>query len=129
MPTKESKTAKELEAEISSLLGGFEVTVYNDAMSGWTATVFGPSDDVAAKYQQIVQVVSELHARCDLKEEAEALVAGPDLAPSETTALSAEPRGVAAGEKVENLEILASLGRATTSPRRSPLPSQTFSLP
>ena len=46
MQTKESKTAKELETEISSHLGGLEVTVYNDFISGWTATVCAPLADV-----------------------------------------------------------------------------------
>jgi len=97
MQTKEIKTAKELENEISSLLGGLEVTVFNDAMSGWTATVFGPPDAVAAKYQQITQIVSELHAKYDLEGQPETLVVGADLAPSQTTAPFAEP-GAACGE-------------------------------
>ena len=46
MQPKESKTAKEVETEISSHLGGLEVTVYNDSISGWTATVFAPPADV-----------------------------------------------------------------------------------
>ena len=65
MQTKESKTAKELETEISSHLGGLEVTVYNDFISGWTATVCAPLADVT----KIVQIVYELHAKYGLKEE------------------------------------------------------------
>ena len=34
MQPKETKTAKELEAEISSQVGGLEVTVFSDPMSG-----------------------------------------------------------------------------------------------
>ena len=98
MQTKETKTAKELETEISSLLGGLEVTVFNDAMSGWTGTVFGPPDDVATKFQQIGQIVSELHAKYDLKGQPETLVVGADLAPSQTTAPFAEPGDAACGE-------------------------------
>jgi len=44
------------------------VTVYNDPISGWTATVFAPPADVT----KIVQIVYELHAKYDLKEEPEA---------------------------------------------------------
>lgn len=88
MQTKETKTAKELETEISNHLGGLEVTVYNEPMSGWTATVFAPPADVA-KHQQIVQIVSELRAKYDLKEQPETA----DLAPSETTMPFAEPGG------------------------------------
>jgi len=80
MQPKESKTAKELETEISSHLGGLEVTVYNDSISGWTATVFAPPADVT----KIVQIVYELHAKYDLKEEPETplRVVGADLAPA-----------------------------------------------
>jgi hypothetical protein len=98
MPTKESKTAKELETEISNHLGGFEVTVYNDPMSGWTATVFGPP---VTKYPEIIQIVSELHARYDLRQEPEPRVVGADVGPLETTAPFAEPGGTAGGEPVE----------------------------
>lgn len=78
MPTKEAKTAKELETEIFNHLGGFEVTVHNDPMSGWTATVFGPP---VAKYPEIIQIISELHARYDLKEDLEAHVVGAEVGP------------------------------------------------
>ena len=99
MQTKETKkTARELETEISSLLGGPEVTVSIDSMSGWTATVFGPPDEVATKFQQIGQIVSELHAKYDLREEPETLVVGPDLTPLDTTGPFAEPEYVAGGE-------------------------------
>lgn len=94
MPTKESKTAKELETAISSHLGGLDVTVYNDPMSGWTATVFGPP---VAKYPEIIQIVSELHAKYDLKEEAETPVVGAEVGP---TAAFAEP-STAGGGQVE----------------------------
>jgi hypothetical protein len=100
MQTKETKTAKELETKISSLLGGLEVTVVNDAMSGWTATVFGPPEDVATKFQQIGQIVFELHAKYDLKREPDTLVVGADLAPSQTTAPFPEPEDAACGEDV-----------------------------
>ena len=99
MQTKEAKTAKELETEISSFLGGLEVTVFNDAISGWTATVFGPPDGVATKFQYIGRIVSELHAKYDLKGEPETLVVGADLAPSQTTAPFAEPVDPACGEE------------------------------
>ena len=92
MQTEESKTAKELETEISSHLGGLEVTVYNEPMSGWTATVFAPAD--VAKHQQIAQIVSELRAIYDLKEEP----GTADLAHSETTTPFTEPGGTTRGQ-------------------------------
>lgn len=92
MQTKETKTAKELETEISNYLGGLEVTVYNEPMSGWTATVFAPGD--VAKHQQIAQIVSELRDVYDLKEEPETA----ELAHSETTMPCTEPGGTTRGQ-------------------------------
>lgn len=62
--------------------------VYDDGMSSWTAAVFVPPGDIANS-QQIVQIVSELRAIYDLKEDPETA----DLAHSETTAPCAEPEG------------------------------------
>jgi hypothetical protein len=78
MQTKESKTAKELQTEISNRLGGLEVSVYHDCMSSWTAAVFVPSGEEVDS-QQIVQIIYELRAIYDLKEEPETLAVVADL--------------------------------------------------
>lgn len=70
MLTKEARTAKELQTEISSCLGGLDVIVYDDCMSGWTAALFVPPGK-ASDTQQFVDVISELRAKYDLKEEPE----------------------------------------------------------
>lgn len=70
MPTKEPRTAKELETEISNYLGGLDVIVYDDGMYGWTVAVFAQLGAMPNP-QQFVQIVSELRAKYDLKEEPE----------------------------------------------------------
>lgn len=68
MLTKEAKTAKELQTEISRYLGGLDVIVYDDCMSGWTAALFVPLGE-ASDSQQFVEIISELRAKYDLIEE------------------------------------------------------------
>lgn len=70
MLTKEARTANELQTEISSYLGGLDVIVYDDCMSGWTAAVFVPLGE-ASNTPQFVQIISELRGKYDLKEEPE----------------------------------------------------------
>jgi hypothetical protein len=81
MQTKETKTAKDRQTEISNRLGGLEVIVYDDGMSSWTAAVFVPSGEEADS-QQIVQIISELRAIYDLKEEPDTLAVVADLVAS-----------------------------------------------
>jgi hypothetical protein len=81
MQTKETKTAKELQTEISNRLGGLGVSVYDDGMSSWTAAVFVASGEEADS-QQIVQIISELRAIYDLKEEPDTLAVVADLVAS-----------------------------------------------
>lgn len=83
---KETKTAQELQTEISDRLGGLEVTVYDDILSSWTAAVTVPPTDVANHQLigQIVQIISELRAKFDLREEPETA----DLVDSEAMCLS-----------------------------------------
>lgn len=69
MQTKEGKTAEELQIEISNRLGGLAVIVHEDSISGWTATVILPPTDVADQSSQIAQIISELRAKYDLREE------------------------------------------------------------
>ncbi len=69
MQTKEGKTAEELQIEISNRLGGLAVIVHEDSLSGWTATVILPPTDVADQSSQIAQIISELRAKYDLREE------------------------------------------------------------
>ncbi|MFO1100175.1 MAG: hypothetical protein U1E81_18405 [Xanthobacteraceae bacterium] len=92
MLTKEAKTAKELQTEISSYLGGLDVIVYDDCTSGWTAALFVPPGE-ASDTQQFVEIISELRTKYDLKKEPE--ISEPDHL--EATMPLTEP-GVAAEE-------------------------------
>ena len=91
MRTKEGKTAEELQNEISSRLGGLAVIVHEDSISGWTATVILPPTDVADQSSQIAQIISELRAKYDLKEEPKKT----EPAGSESAVPFAEPGSVA----------------------------------
>jgi hypothetical protein len=90
MQTKEGKTAEELQIEISSRLGGLVVIVHGDSISGWTATVILPPSDVADQSSQIAQIISELRAKYDLKED----LKNTDPAGSDSAAPFAEPGSI-----------------------------------